>query len=399
MSASPDKPANERHADDTRVSHFRHEPLRTSVLFNMTKAMDKKKVSVVMCTYNGEKYLREQIDSILAQTYAISELVAQDDCSTDSTPAILQEYARADRRIKVHVNPRRLGFNRNFSSALLKATGDFVACSDQDDIWRKDKIERLLEHIGDAALVFHNSVTFTGDVRHTGKRRLPVSFRYDDASVLLKTIGVGHELLFRREILSLYRKAYEREPDISYDQLLMITAMAAGQTRYVDEDLVFWRRHPKTAGNLVRGLVYPDARAGFLAALKAMRDPQKREVIRRFFRAISSYDFRNPKTNDIVRHMALGTWYGVLKTCMICGLHERRVFFPPPLIPCGLSSSRSSLPSIAYAIVHGISFLVRLHKGCSIHPVVRRQTGKTGTACRHLQTYILIYIKQLTRPA
>ena len=64
--------------------------------------MEKKTVSVVMCTYNGEKYLREQMDSILAQTYPIHEIIVCDDCSTDGTMNILQEYATKFPFIKVH---------------------------------------------------------------------------------------------------------------------------------------------------------------------------------------------------------------------------------------------------------------------------------------------------------
>ena len=107
-----------------------------------------KTVAVVMCTYNGEKFLREQLDSILRQTYPISEIIVQDDCSTDSTVAILRSYAARDGRVRVIVNEHNLGFNRNFRSAVMKATADFVAISDQDDVWMPDKVERQVEAIG-----------------------------------------------------------------------------------------------------------------------------------------------------------------------------------------------------------------------------------------------------------
>ena len=90
-------------------------------------------VSVVMATYNGEKYIREQIDSILGQSYPVYELVIQDDCSTDSTLAIAEDYARRYPNVKVFENQRNLGFNLNFQIACMRATGDFVAISDQDN--------------------------------------------------------------------------------------------------------------------------------------------------------------------------------------------------------------------------------------------------------------------------
>ena len=93
-------------------------------------------VSVVMCTYNGEQFLREQMDSILAQDYPLHEIIVQDDRSTDDTWDILQTYAKAHPGLfKLFRNDEQLGFNRNFHTALLRATGQYVAISDQDDIW------------------------------------------------------------------------------------------------------------------------------------------------------------------------------------------------------------------------------------------------------------------------
>ena len=106
--------------------------------------MESNTVSVIMCTYNGEKYLREQIDSILAQTYPIHEIIVCDDCSTDNTMAILQEYATRFTFIKVHQNEKNKGCNQNFHDTLYKATGNYIAISDQDEFWFSDIIEILL---------------------------------------------------------------------------------------------------------------------------------------------------------------------------------------------------------------------------------------------------------------
>ena len=99
--------------------------------------MGKKTVSVVMCTYNGEKYLREQMDSILAQTYPIHEIIVCDDYSTDGTMNILQEYATKFPFIKVHRNTRNKGCNQNFHDIFYQVSKkvDYIAISDQDDIW------------------------------------------------------------------------------------------------------------------------------------------------------------------------------------------------------------------------------------------------------------------------
>ena len=110
--------------------------------------LQMKTVSVVMCTYNGAKYLREQLDSIISQTYPIYELIVQDDCSTDETVAIIKEYMETYSFIKLYVNEHNLGFNQNFKSATMKATGDYVAISDQDDVWFPEKLEKQVLAIG-----------------------------------------------------------------------------------------------------------------------------------------------------------------------------------------------------------------------------------------------------------
>lgn len=117
-------------------------------------------VSVVMCTYNGKQFLREQMDSILAQDYPLHEIIVQDDRSTDDTWDILQTYAKAHPGLfKLFRNDEQLGFNRNFHTALLRATGQYVAISDQDDIWFPQKISKQVAAIGNADLCFSDYYT------------------------------------------------------------------------------------------------------------------------------------------------------------------------------------------------------------------------------------------------
>lgn len=87
----------------------------------------EKKVSVVMCTYNGAKYIREQLDSIINQTYPIFEIIIQDDCSTDDTVDIIREYTETHSNIRLFQNEKSLGINRNFFSVMDKAQGDYIA--------------------------------------------------------------------------------------------------------------------------------------------------------------------------------------------------------------------------------------------------------------------------------
>ena len=97
--------------------------------------------SVCMATYNGQKYLREQIESILCQLSANDELVISDDHSTDSTVDIIRSYG--DSRIKMYANELTKGVTHNFENALNKSKGDIIFLADQDDVWLPNKISKM----------------------------------------------------------------------------------------------------------------------------------------------------------------------------------------------------------------------------------------------------------------
>ena len=120
-------------------------------------------ISIAMTTYNGEKFLREQIESILKQTVTDWELIVCDDVSTDSTVDILKEYAEKDSRIKVFKNEQNLGFKKNFEKAILLCKGDYIALSDQDDIWLENHLEVLMNNIKGKSAACGNAVMIDSD--------------------------------------------------------------------------------------------------------------------------------------------------------------------------------------------------------------------------------------------
>ena len=126
-------------------------------------------ISIAMATYNGERYLREQLDSILAQTVSFQELIICDDASIDGTWSILSEYAKKDHRIKILRNEHNIGFLKNFERVLKLCTGDFVALSDQDDIWLPEHLEILLNGIGNKMLIAGDAEIIDADGKRTGK--------------------------------------------------------------------------------------------------------------------------------------------------------------------------------------------------------------------------------------
>src|ERR1700753_2011765 len=102
--------------------------------------MDNPLVSIALCTYNGAVYLKEQLDSLIAQTYPNIEIVVVDDRSADDTWQLLTGYANTYPQFKIHQNAQNLGFVKNFEHAASLCSGELIALCDQDDIWHPEKI-------------------------------------------------------------------------------------------------------------------------------------------------------------------------------------------------------------------------------------------------------------------
>jgi len=209
-------------------------------------------VSICLATYNGEKYLKEQLDSIVKQTYKNIELIVQDDCSNDATLEILQAY-KEKLNITLYSNEKNLGYLQNFESLLHKTNGDLIALCDQDDIWKPNKIALLVEHIKDASLVYSNSLLIDADgnsLEKTLSQKLknnfissstPLDFLYDNCVS-------AHAMLFKKELLlTLFPFAQH----IYFDAWIAANAANADGITYLDEALVLYRQHAtNTLGNV-----------------------------------------------------------------------------------------------------------------------------------------------------
>ena len=199
-----------------------------------------EKVSVVLCTYNGERFLREQLDSVLAQTYPLHEVIVQDDGTTDDTVRIAHEYANHYPQIKVYINEGEHGINGNFYSAMRRATGTLIAICDQDDIWEPCKLAVQVEIIGNRLLCGGRSKPFSEDG----------SFVYYDMRMPNITLFrmlycaemAGHTMLVRRELLDRLPKCRVVSTRC-YDIVFSVLAAALDSVIFVDRVLVHQRRY------------------------------------------------------------------------------------------------------------------------------------------------------------
>jgi glycosyltransferase involved in cell wall biosynthesis len=219
---------------------------------NMPEHGPNPLISVALCTFNGAGHLREQLDSLLSQTYQNLEIIAVDDCSSDATVAILREYAQGDPRLRVVVNTANIGFKRNFEFAILQCQGEFIAPCDQDDIWLPIKLSELRTVIGANAMAYCDSELIDADGHSLDKSMSDwwqMGDIRDPMTLVMDNCVSGHAMLFRRDLLL----AALPVPDgLFYDWWLAAVAASRGGVVYCAKKLVRYRQHRSNVTNILR---------------------------------------------------------------------------------------------------------------------------------------------------
>jgi glycosyltransferase involved in cell wall biosynthesis len=207
-------------------------------------------VSVAMATFNGERYLLEQLESIARQSHQPDELVISDDGSNDRTIEVARAWAAtAPMRVRISVAEKRLGITANFEQALRLTTADIIFLSDQDDVWLPQKIERVLEEFmrDPEILVVVNDQWITDEnLRSTGRTSLQILKKkyhvYDRQSLAM---ALGCCMAVRRPLLDLALPLTPKELIIGHDVWLAKLSAMMGRQKIVSEPLQLYRRHPR----------------------------------------------------------------------------------------------------------------------------------------------------------
>jgi hypothetical protein len=202
------------------------------------------RVSVAMCTCNGERYLDEQIASVLGQQGVQVELVVGDDASTDGTWPLLQAWAGRSAAVRILRHPRRLGLHANLAAVLGHCQADLIAPCDQDDIWLPHKLARLCAALDGGHLLAYGDSALVDADGHSLEMNLSGRFSmYSGSGVLplwLWNSVSGHAMLFQRRLLD---TALPFADGMLPDWWLAICAANAGSIAYVDTPLVQYRQH------------------------------------------------------------------------------------------------------------------------------------------------------------
>lgn len=209
--------------------------------------MDKL-ISIAMATYNGAKYLEEQLDSIYAQSYKKFEVIVVDDVSTDDTVLILEKY-KQKYGLKYFVNDKNMGVTKNFEKAILKCDGEYIALVDQDDIWLPNKLVVLYNNIGNYSLIYSNAgiVNEKNERQNKTTKEIYPLYGLDSQTkdiynyIVLNSFILGCTTMFKREILSDLFPIYQSGRN--HDWWLTMCAYQKNGIKYIDEVLIYYRHH------------------------------------------------------------------------------------------------------------------------------------------------------------
>src|SRR6266542_4389331 len=197
-------------------------------------------VSIILCTYNGELFIKEQLDSLLWQTYPNIEIIISDDASSDGTVNILKQYMH-DKRIKIVLQQKNLGPVKNFEYAASLSKGKYIAFADQDDIWLPQKLEKLVASIKDSYLVFSDSFLINeyGNKMNIQLSQLRCMFSTNDTrGFIFSNVVWGHAMLIHKNLLPYVLPIPSQIP---HDIWMAINATIVTGIRYLNEPLTLYQ--------------------------------------------------------------------------------------------------------------------------------------------------------------
>lgn len=209
-------------------------------------------IDILLATYNGEKYVAQQIESILNQTYKNIRLIISDDCSKDKTREILKKYEK-DERVEIHLQKENLGYIRNFEFLLKQVKNNLYMLSDQDDVWLEEKVEKTVERLKqeNADMVF-------GDLEVVNKNLKTIYPSFNDFMLLNRKIKnkinsyelnylyncvTGCTLLSKKEFIKKILPVPNKSKYVAHDHWIGLMVSIYGKVVYMPEKYIKYRQH------------------------------------------------------------------------------------------------------------------------------------------------------------
>ena len=219
--------------------------------------MNNKKVTILLSTYNGEKYVEEQLDSIFKQTYKDIDILVRDDGSTDRTTEILEKYEKHGKiNVEYGVN---LGFTKSFYRLLENVPeSDYYSFADQDDVWLEEKIEKAVGALEntkqDIAALYFCDFDFYDDrmnfIAHKKEHKTKLTL----PNALVNNVGCGFTFVINNELRRLFL-LMPPEKNFSHDYLAMLIGVTLGEAIYDKGRYAKYRRHEKNVSSFSRNFL------------------------------------------------------------------------------------------------------------------------------------------------
>lgn len=215
------------------------------------------KISIALCTYNGASFLDEQLESFLKQTRLPDELIICDDFSQDETTAKLGEFAAtAPFSVKIFENESNLRSTKNFEKAIALCTGEIIFLADQDDFWKPQKIERMMQEFQkdeEIGLVFSNAAIVGENMQPLGRNLWDFTFSKEKRAealsknlfdVLLSQNAVtGATMAFRAKYRKVFAPIPDDIPNLIHDSWISLSIAALAKSVFINENLIKYRQH------------------------------------------------------------------------------------------------------------------------------------------------------------
>ena len=211
-----------------------------------------ERVDILLASFNGEKYLRDQLDSILNQTYTNFRLLISDDYSTDNTRIILDEYKKKDDRIQIFYQEKNLGVVSNFEFLLKKVESKFFMFADQDDIWKEEKIEKSVNKMieTNSDLVYSDlevvneklEVTYASYWKLKGIYNKIVKYNNFE-SLYLNNFVTGCTIISKKEWIDKILPLPKTSKYVLHDYWMALIISETGKITYIEEPLMKYRQH------------------------------------------------------------------------------------------------------------------------------------------------------------
>ncbi|MBK8396355.1 MAG: glycosyltransferase family 2 protein [Leptospiraceae bacterium] len=199
-------------------------------------------ISVCIATFNGEKYIKEQLESILYQLENSDEVIISDDHSSDKTIEIIKSLK--DGRIKILLNEKGKGYTRNFENALEKVQGEIIFLSDQDDVWLENKVKYCLEVLNEYDFVVHDGKIVNSDLIELHSSIF--NFRNAKRGFVNNFISIkylGCCMAFKKKVLYKALPFPKNQILVTHDSWITLLSEMYFKVAFINKSLILYRRH------------------------------------------------------------------------------------------------------------------------------------------------------------